>query len=81
MNGAERGYKNIVYITVSTGIGCIIINGDIIHVDEGEAGEFGHSIVQPDGIRRNIRIANIITLLETEAIIAGGGVASAGICF
>ena len=52
--GAGRGYKNIVYITVSTGIGGgIILDGEILHGVGGDAGEIGHTIVQPDGIRCN----------------------------
>jgi len=52
--GAGRGYQNIVYITVSTGIGGgIIINGEIFHGVSAGAGELGHTIVQPDGIRCN----------------------------
>ena len=52
--GAGRGFKNIVYITVSTGVGGgIIINGEILHGIGWGAGELGHTIVQPDGIRCN----------------------------
>lgn len=53
-NGAGRGFKNIVYITVSTGIGGgIIINGEVLHGVSASAGELGHTIVQPDGVRCN----------------------------
>ncbi len=147
--GAGRGYRNIIYITVSTGIGGgIIINGEIFHGVGAGAGELGHTIVQPDGVRCNcgsigcleticagvhiarrakmrlasgepslmnelvsninevtaktiveavrkkdklaseiwtetcrflaIGVANIITLIAPEAVIIGGGVASAG---
>lgn len=48
--GAGRGYKNIVYITVSTGIGGgIILGGEIYHGVAAGAGELGHTIVQPNG--------------------------------
>ena len=51
MYGAGRGFKNLVYITVSTGIGGgIVINGEIIHGVGAGAGELGHAIVLPDGI-------------------------------
>jgi len=54
MYGAGRGYKNIFYITVSTGIGGgIVINGEIYHGVGNGAGELGHAIVQPDGVRCN----------------------------
>ena len=52
--GAGRGYKNVVYVTVSTGIGGgIILNGEILHGVAAGAGELGHTIVQPNGIRCN----------------------------
>lgn len=52
--GAGRGYQNIVYITISTGIGGgIILNGEIFRGVAAGAGELGHTIVQPDGIRCN----------------------------
>lgn len=148
--GAGRGFKNIVYITVSTGVGGgIIFNGEILRGVGANAGELGHTIVQPDGgarcncgsigcleticagfhiarraterltageasfmnemvsdigeitaktvveaVRRKDRLAseiwaetcrflaigvgNIITLIAPEAVIVGGGVASAG---
>ncbi|MBC7901102.1 MAG: ROK family protein [Saprospiraceae bacterium] len=146
--GAGSGYRNIVYVTVSTGIGGgIIINGEIYHGVNTAAGEMGHTIVQPDGTRCNcgsvgcleticsgthiarrtrerlafgepslindlaesgevtaemiveavrqkdrvaveiweetchflaIGIGNIITLLAPEAVVIGGGIASAG---
>lgn len=54
VRGAGRGYKNIFYVTVSTGIGGgIILNGEIFHGVAGDAGELGHAIVQPDGVQCN----------------------------
>lgn len=41
--GAARGYKNVFYVTVSTGIGTgIIVDGKIYHGNKGVAGEGGH---------------------------------------
>jgi glucokinase len=52
--GAGRGYQNIFYITVSTGIGGgIIISGEIYHGVANGAGELGHTVVQPEGVRCN----------------------------
>ena len=52
--GAGRGYKNIVYVTVSTGIGGgIILGGEIFHGVGAGVGELGHTIVQPDGVPCN----------------------------
>ena len=48
--GAGHGVSNMVYLTVSTGIGGgIIINGDLYEGSDGCAGEFGHMIVDTDG--------------------------------
>jgi glucokinase len=48
--GAGRGYENLLYITVSTGVGGgWILNGQIWHGSEGMAGEIGHTVVDPDG--------------------------------
>lgn len=52
--GAGRGYENLFYVTISTGIGGgIIINGEIYDGICTAAGEIGHTIVQPDGVRCN----------------------------
>src|SRR5208283_6225543 len=41
--GAAVGYKDVFYVTVSTGVGTgIIINGKIYHSKNGIAGEGGH---------------------------------------
>jgi glucokinase len=49
--GAGRGFRNLVYITISTGIGGgIIVNGDILHGVGDGTGEVGHITVQPDGV-------------------------------
>jgi glucokinase len=48
--GAGQGYENLLYITVSTGVGGgWILNGQIWHGAEGMAGEIGHTVVDPDG--------------------------------
>lgn len=52
--GAGKGYKNIIYVTVSTGIGGgIILDGEVLHGVSAGAGELGHTIVQPNGFRCN----------------------------
>ena len=41
--GAARGYKNVFYATIGTGIGTgIVLDGDIFHGRTGSAGEGGH---------------------------------------
>jgi glucokinase len=48
--GAGKGAKVVFYVTVSTGIGSgICINGEIFGGENGNAGEFGHICVDPQG--------------------------------
>ena len=47
--GAARGYKHVLYVTVSTGIGtAVIIDGKIYHGKNGMAGEGGHVTIKYD---------------------------------
>jgi glucokinase len=49
-SGAGNDCKSIVYITVSTGVGCgICINGALYNGEFGNAGELGHICVEPKG--------------------------------
>ncbi|MFH0887019.1 MAG: ROK family protein [bacterium] len=42
--GAGKGYSNMLYVTISTGIGGgIILDGKIYHGTDGAAGEIGHT--------------------------------------
>src|SRR3972149_5827666 len=48
--GAGRGYRHVVYVTVSTGIGGgIVIDGRIYRGASGAAGEIGHEVVEEGG--------------------------------
>jgi glucokinase len=48
--GAGRGYGNVLYVTVSTGIGAgVILDGRLYRGSHGLSGELGHTIVLPDG--------------------------------
>lgn len=48
--GAGKGNKNMIYITVSTGVGGgIVINNSIFRGDYGAAGEIGHMIISEHG--------------------------------
>jgi len=48
--GAGRGVENMVYITVSTGVGGgLILGGRLYHGSTDGAGEIGHITVLPDG--------------------------------
>ena len=49
MFGAGKGYHNLVFVTVSTGIGGgIIVNDKMLRGKVGTAGEIGHSIIDID---------------------------------
>ncbi len=51
MYGAGRGTNQCVYVTVSTGIGAgIVVNGQRYSGARGNAGEFGHLVMRPDGL-------------------------------
>jgi glucokinase len=49
-HGAGRGYRHLVYITISTGIGGgVIVRGELVHGVYDGAGEVGHMTVLPGG--------------------------------
>ena len=48
--GAGRGYRNMVYLTVSTGIGGgIVVDGELYGGARGFAGEIGHMTIDRNG--------------------------------
>jgi glucokinase len=48
--GAGKGHRDVLYLTVSTGVGGGVIEGDrLLHGYHGLAGELGHTILDPDG--------------------------------
>ena len=48
--GAGSGGNNVVYVTVSTGIGGgVVLDGKLYRGSRGLSGEIGHTIVMPDG--------------------------------
>src|SRR5256885_7166838 len=48
--GAGRGASELIYVTVSTGIGAgLLIRGELYAGAHGSAGEIGHIVVQKDG--------------------------------
>jgi glucokinase len=48
--GAGRGLQDLMYMTISTGIGGgLIVRGKVVHGVADAAGEVGHMTVQPDG--------------------------------
>ena len=50
LHGAGRGVRNIVYLTVSTGIGGgAVVDGRLLHGRKGIAGHLGHMRMAQDG--------------------------------
>ncbi len=50
--GAGAGVKNMVYVTVSTGIGGgVVVDGHLLRGNRGMAGHIGHMMIAPDGPR------------------------------
>lgn len=50
--GAGRGTRNMVYITISTGIGSgLVLNGELFIGTNSFAGELGHTVIDPNGPR------------------------------
>ncbi len=48
--GAGRGSRNMVYVTVSTGVGGgLVLEGRIFRGSGGGAGELGHMVLEPGG--------------------------------
>ncbi|MCQ2246825.1 MAG: ROK family protein [Bacteroidaceae bacterium] len=48
--GGARGLRNFVEITLGRGVGCgLVINGQLVYGADGNAGEFGHICVRPEG--------------------------------
>jgi glucokinase len=49
--GAARGHRNVVLLTLGTGVGGgLIVDGKLMHGRSGMAAELGHVVVEPDGI-------------------------------
>ncbi|MBC7259530.1 MAG: ROK family transcriptional regulator [Chloroflexi bacterium] len=49
-HGAGRGYTNLAYIKVGTGIGCgLILGGQLYRGESGSAGEIGHVTIDENG--------------------------------
>jgi glucokinase len=47
--GAGKGFEDMIFVTISTGIGAgLILNGKAYRGMSGTAGEFGHTIVEPN---------------------------------
>lgn len=70
--GAAMNAKDVVYVTVSTGIGGgMLANGIPINGENGFAGEIGHMIIDPSGPKCNAGCRGCL-----EVMASGSGVAS-----
>ncbi len=69
-SGVGKGAKNLIYVTVSTGIGGgIIINGQLYSGASGGAGEIGHMTIDINGSRCNCgNIGCLETLASGSAV-------------
>ena len=64
-HGEGKGTRNMVFLTVGTGIGSgLILDGRLYHGKYGFAGELGHITVNPDGLKCGCGSRGC---LETEA--------------
>ncbi|MGC8634924.1 MAG: ROK family protein [Candidatus Limnocylindrales bacterium] len=71
--GAARGVDDVVYLTVSTGIGgAVLAAGVLLHGPDGTAGELGHLLVELDGPPCGCGARG-----HLEAIASGSGIARA----
>ncbi len=69
--GAGQGLNNLVYLTVSTGIGGgIIIGGKLYIGTDGCAGELGHMIIEVDGPKCNCGNSGCLEALASGTAIA-----------
>jgi glucokinase len=69
--GAGRGYRHMIYLTVSTGVGGgIIINDQLLLGKDGFAGEAGHIVLDPHGPMCNCGTPGCL-----EALASGTGLA------
>ena len=69
--GAGRGCKNLVCLTIGTGIGSgIIINGKVYFGTYGTAGEIGHMIVKINGNKCNCGMSGCLEAHASGSYIA-----------
>ncbi|GMA51636.1 N-acylmannosamine kinase [Alicyclobacillus contaminans] len=69
--GAGKGTRNMVYVTVSTGIGAgVVVDGQVRQGTAGNFGEVGHIIVHPGGRRCKCGNAGCLEVLASGTAIA-----------
>jgi len=69
--GAGKGANNLIYVTVSTGIGGgIIIDGQLYSGSSGGAGEVGHMTIDVNGLKCNCGNVGCLEVLASGTAIA-----------
>jgi glucokinase len=69
--GAGRGLNNLIYVTVSTGIGSgIIVNGALYLGASGGAGEIGHTTIDINGPRCSCGNIGCLEMLASGTAVA-----------
>ncbi len=69
--GAGRGFRDVFYVTISTGIGgSIICEGHVHHGVQSGAGEIGHTIVKSNGVRCRCGIQGCLETIASGTSIA-----------
>lgn len=73
--------QNMIYVAIGTGIGAgVILNGELFHGAHGMAGEIGHIVVEPNGLRcqcgargclETLAAGPAIARLAQQAIVSG----------
>lgn len=77
--GAGRGVENLIYLTVSTGIGGGIIVDDRLYTGVcGTAGEIGHTTVDINGQRCNCGNTGCLETLASGTAVAGEAIRRIG---
>lgn len=72
--GAGKGSENFTYLTISTGIGAgIIANGQLLSGSRGNAGEIGHTVIDPGYGRCSCGQIGCLDLIASGRAIAKNG--------
>jgi len=70
-HGVGKGRANLMYVSVSVGIGCgILIQGELYAGSNGSAGEIGHITLVPDGHRCKCGNFGCLEMLASSPAIA-----------
>jgi glucokinase len=72
--GAGRGVQQMIYLTISTGIGAgLILDGRLYRGTDGTAGELGHVVVDPHGPFDDCGLPGCLEIMASGTAIARMG--------